>query len=55
MIKAKGKGKKTLKLSSKVREESKGNNYVNFPDHPINSKIVIQGNIRPPKNYYKTP
>ena len=32
-----------------MREESKGNNFANFPDHPINLENVLQCNIGPPR------
>ena len=40
-----------VKVTVKVQliGKIKGNNFVNFSDHPINFKIVIQGNISGPK------
>ena len=36
-------------MKEKVNVKRSGNNLANFVDHPINLKIVIQGNIPPPK------
>ena len=35
----------------KLKGKSKGNHFVEFPDHPINSKSVTQGNSFAPQNY----
>ena len=44
-----------VKVKVNARGKVKGNDFVNFLDHPINFKIVIQGNISGPKIITKCP